>query len=338
MSNTLVKQKPVICVVTPIYNEQDNLRDFEKVVVSTLFASQDFDFHCVLVDDGSMDGSWAVIKEICARDNRFRALRLSRNYGAHVALTAGIANAEGDAVTTLACDLQDPPKVIVEFAEKWRRGAMIVWGKRRSREDTGWRIVASNFFFFLLKRYAMPKESKFTTGSFLLADRKVIEAFKCFSEHNRITFALIALTGFDQEVVEYDRVRRIAGKSGWNFSKMIKTMYDALIGFSQGPIKLITLAGGMIFISTAVISLYIFGNWILMAGKAVPGWTSLTLLITGFFGIQFLLMGIMGEYLSRIYIEATRRPLYFISESTHESTSSSGNNEKFGTGSVGKIS
>lgn len=330
-----VAKIPIITVLTPVYNEETGLTTYVEKVREVLLSRQDCEYKVLFIDDGSTDTSWSLLREICCEDTRFEAIRLSRNFGSHVALSAGIDKACGDAMVVLACDLQDPPEVIIEFVEKWRQGAKIVWGKRRTREDIGWRVVASKFFFFLLKRYAMPKGSKFTTGSFLLADRKVVQAFKSFSEHNRITFALMAWTGFDQDVVEYDRKRRINGKSGWNFGRMIKTMYDALIGFSQAPIKLITLVGGAIFILSVLIALYVFCNWLFLGGEAVPGWTSLMLFVSGFFGIQFLLTGIMGEYLSRIYIEATRRPLYFISESTYESALSNETSDKSWTSSIG---
>ena len=326
---------PKVTILTPVYNEEAGLPFYVERVREVLLSRRDCEYRVLFIDDGSTDTSWPLLRKICCGDSRFEAIRLSRNFGSHVALSAGIDSACGDAVAVLACDLQDPPEVIVEFAEKWQRGAKIVWGKRRTREDIGWRVVASKFFFWLLKRYAMPKGSMFTTGSFLLADRKVVQAFKSFSEHNRITFALMAWTGFDQDVVEYDRKRRINGKSGWDFGRMIKTMYDALIGFSQAPIKLITLIGGVIFILSILVASYVFFNWLLFGGETIPGWSSLMLMVSGFFGIQFLLTGIMGEYLSRIYTEATRRPLYFISENTHESALFGGNGEKPGASSIG---
>src|SRR5262249_62022069 len=159
--------------------------------------------------------------------------RLSRNFGSHVALSAGLMHAEGDAVALLACDLQDPPEVVFDFAARWREGARIVWGKRRTRADKAWRVAASKFFEWLTRRYAMPRGSQFTTGSFLLMDRKVLECFRQFQECNRITFALVAWTGFDQATVEYDRQPRRAGKSSWNWRGMLKAAYDTFLAFSK---------------------------------------------------------------------------------------------------------
>lgn len=305
--------RPSVVVVTPVYNEADCLGDYREAV-GVLLSSKEFDFRVLFVDDGSSDGSWRIIREFCAADERFEGLRLSRNYGSHVALSAGFRKAGGDAVVTLACDLQDPPEVILEFLEKWRAGAKIVWGRRRQRTEGFFRVWASNVFASLLRRFAMPRGSKFTTGSFLLADRKVVNCFREFQEHNRITFALMAWTGFDQEVVDYDRVERTSGTSKWSMFMIAKTFYDAFIGFSQVPVKFITGIGLVVFLFSLVLSLYLVISWFFE--NPLPGWTSTVLAISVFSGIQLLLMGLIGEYLYRIYSEVTRRPLYFISEET----------------------
>jgi dolichol-phosphate mannosyltransferase len=158
----------------------------------------------------------------------------------------------------------------------------------------------------------MPPGSKFTTGSFLLADRKVVECYRQFHEHNRITFALFAWTGFEQAVVEYDRKRRVAGRSSWSLRKMLKAMYDAFIGFSYLPIRLTTFVGVFTSLGAFTLLTYTIISW--LVGAPAHGWTSLVSSLAFFFGIQFLLMGLMGEYLYRIYTEVTRRPLFFISE------------------------
>jgi dolichol-phosphate mannosyltransferase len=177
--------------------------------------------------------------------------------------------------------------------------------------------MASNLFYKLMLGFAMPAGSKFTTGSFLLVDRKVAECFRQFHEHNRITFALVAWTGFEQMVVDYNRKPRVAGVSGWNFSKMMKTMYDAFIGFSFVPVRLMTRAGVVAFLITILLSVYLLFS--LVTGNPIPGWTSIMLAIAFFFGIQFLMMGITAEYLYRIYAEVVRRPLYFISDRSDSS-------------------
>lgn len=306
--------RPLISVVTPVYNEQASLAAYREAIEQTLFSLQDCRFEIIFVDDGSSDSSWSMIESICAEDDRFRGLRLSRNFGAHAALSAGISEARGDAVATLAADLQDPVSVVPRFIERWRAGAQIVWGRRRRREEPAWRILTSALFFRLVRRYAMPRGSRFATGSFFLIDRLVVDCFLRFPERNRITFALVAWTGFDQDEVIYDRLGRRAGVSGWSFGRMLKAMYDTFIGFSQVPARLMTIVGAVTSLLAIPFSLYLVLSWWLT--DTVPGWTGLMLGLTVFFGLQFLMMGLVGEYLYRIYSEVTERPLYFISRQT----------------------
>lgn len=308
----VVKKNATVTIITPVFNEEGNLIRYRDEVTRVLFSRDDCDFRVLFIDDGSRDGSWKIISEICRQDKRFQGVRLSRNFGPHVALSCGFDFVRSDAVATLACDLQDPPEAILEFIDRWRSGAKIVWGKRRLRNDPTWRIFLSKSFERALRRFAMPSGSRFTTGSFLLVDQQVANCFRKFKEHSRITFALVAWTGFDQDVVEYDRSERLAGKSGWSFPKMIKAMYDAFIGFSQLPIHFMTNIGISIFIMSALLLAYLGLQWLL--GTPAAGWTSLASLMALFFGLQFLLMGIVGEYLHRIYKEAVGRPLYFVSE------------------------
>jgi len=303
---------PTISVITPVFNEEASLGRYAETLERELFANSSINVEVILVDDGSVDSSWSIIQKLCAQDSRYRGLRLSRNFGAHAALSAGIMHAGGDAVATLAADLQDPVSVIGEFVDAWRDGAQIVWGRRRSRDDVPWRVFTSGVFFRLIRRYAMPRGSKFATGSFFLIDRRVAECFKQFPERNRITFALVAWTGFRQEVVEYDRLGRGAGKSGWSFGRMLKAMYDTFIGFSEVPARLMTITGVLTSLLSIPFSLYLVFSWWLT--DTVPGWTGLMLGVTVFFGLQFLMMGLVGEYLYRIYSEVTARPLYFISQ------------------------
>jgi len=303
-------------LITPVFNEEENLERLVEVVTRTIFSRADLDAHLLFVDDGSSDTSWTIIEKLCAQNPRFEGIRLSRNFGSHTALSAGF-NRVGDVadvVATLACDLQDPPEIVVQFVERWRVGADIVWGERSARHDSRWRVLASRLFEALLRRFAMPKGSRITTGSFFLADRRVVAAYREMREHNRITFALFAWTGFDQERVPYERAARQAGISGWPLRAMLKTMYDAFIGFSTVPIKLIKVAAW--FASLLSIGLIIYLLTLKTVHSTVPGWTSQLIVLSTFFAIQFTLTGMMGEYLSRLYTEAVKRPLYFISAST----------------------
>lgn len=305
--------RPRIVIATPVFNEEATLPRYEQTVREVLLSRTDYDFQVVFVDDGSRDRSWEMIREICRRDPRFRGIRLSRNFGGHLAFTAAFANADGDAIAPLACDLQDPPEVILEFLEKWRAGAQIVWGHRRTRDDPAWRRFTSGLFLRLLRRFAVPAGSKVTTGGFVLMDRKVVDCIMQFGERNRVNFALVAWTGFDQAVVEYDRVARVAGQSGWTLSKMMKSMNDTFIGFSILPVRIMKLLGTAMILLTMVLAVYMVAHW--WTGHTLPGWTSIMLALTILFGCQFFVMGIVGEYLYRIYTEIVHRPLYLVSDS-----------------------
>lgn len=307
---------PRVAVLTPVYNEEGSLPRYYDTVCATLMERDDVDFRVLFIDDGSGDDSWKLIRDINAKDERFTGVRLSRNFGPHNALSAGIYTVgDVDAVTTLACDLQDPPETILLFVDEWRHGAKIVWGQRRSRDDGAWRERASRLFHRLLQRFAMPQGSHFTTGSFLLMDRQVVECVRQLQEHNRVTFALVAWTGFDQSAVAYDRAPRTEGTSGWTLARMIKSTYDAFLGFSTLPIRVMTLAAVLAFLAAMLLVLYLVG--VAATGNRVPGWTSQMLVLSAFFGVQFSLTAIIGEYLYRIYTEVVQRPLYFVSERTH---------------------
>lgn len=311
-----------LTIITPVFNEEETLPRYVTEVTQTLLNRPDLDAKVLFIDDGSRDDSWHQIEKACAADHRFQGLRLSRNFGSHTALSAGFDHVKDDAdcIATLACDLQDPPEVINEFVSRWRAGARIVWGVRRSRDDSKWRVMASRIFNEGLRRYAMPEGSGFATGSFFLLDRLVLDAVRQFGERNRIVFALVAWTGFEQDRVLYDRKRREAGASGWSFAGMIGAMYDAFVGFSRLPIRLMTLSAAGAFLLAFLVVIYLIV--VAVSGSPVPGWTSEMLLLSFFFGVQFSLLAIMGQYLARIYTESVERPLYFVSDRTGDSIGS----------------
>jgi dolichol-phosphate mannosyltransferase len=308
-------RQPNVLILTPVYNETAGLAAYEAAVTKTLLSRTDCSVRVLFIEDGSSDESWKQICEIATRDPRFRGIRLSRNYGSHIALSAGFANiGDADAVATLACDLQDPPDIVSRFIDTWKGGVDIVWGRRITRDESFAKVWTSRLFESLIRKHAMPRGSRFTTGSFLLVDRKVAECFAQFQEHNRVTFALVAWTGFSEAVVEYHRQRRRSGVSGWTYGQMVKTMYDTFIGFSLMPIRLMTIAGALVSLLTIPIVGYILYHR--LAGHPILGWTSVMVALTVFFGLQFLMMGIVGEYLYRIYAEVVKRPLYFVSATT----------------------
>jgi glycosyltransferase involved in cell wall biosynthesis len=308
---------PIIQILTPLYNEEKCFDIYVETVKRVLLSRSDVEYRCLLVDDGSTDGTWELIQQQCHASPQFRGLRLSRNFGAHAAETAGLDLCDADAVAILPADLQDPPEAIPSFVEAWRQGADVVFGRRRMREDSRWRILTSKVFEALLRRFAMPKGSQFATGGFLLMDRKVVECVRQMREANRLIFGLVAWTGFQQAVVEYDRQRRVAGRSAWSVGRMVKSMYDGLIGFSATIPRAVTLLGAFFSMLGFILALYFLLNAIF--SEPMPGWSTIMVVLCFFFGIVFMILGTICEYLLRIYVESTRRPLYFIAADTADS-------------------
>jgi glycosyltransferase involved in cell wall biosynthesis len=285
---------------------------YAEAVTRILLCRDDLTVRVLLVDDGSTDSSWSQIEQLVRHDWRFSAVRLSRNFGAHIALAAGFDHvpAEADIVATLACDLQDPPETIERFVKEWRKGADIVWGARRTRADRAWQSAASRLLESILRRYAMPARSRFQTGSFFLIDKVILDSLRQFREHARVTFALVAWTGFEQAVVEYDRRAREGGRSGWTFGRRIATAYDVLIGFSPAPAKLLTLIGFLMLTGSLATVVYLVLTW--LARDVQPGWTGIMATMTLCFGLLFVMLGVSFEYLYRIFVETKARPLYFV--------------------------
>jgi len=304
---------PRLTILTPVYNETECLPLYVEAVKRVILDRRDVEADVLFIDDGSADRSWEAISGLCEDDKRFHGIRLSRNVGAHTATLAGLSSTDEDvdAVVIMGCDLQDPPETALELLEVWRSGTDIVWAKRKTRGDPLWRRVCSRIFHATLRR-SMPRGSLVTAGGFFLIDRRVLHAVREMKEQNRVNFALVAWTGFNQAQVLYDRPKRVAGKPGWTLSKMLKTTYDAFVGFSTLPLRIMRLAAITAALLASALSVYLVADAVV--GARVPGWTSTVLVPSVFFAIQFGLVAIIGEYLYRIYAEVVHRPSYFISE------------------------
>jgi glycosyltransferase involved in cell wall biosynthesis len=318
---------PRVDVVSPMFNEGTNFRHFIAEVERKILGFDRVDWQFILVDDGSTDSTWDLIVQQCRASPCFRGIRLSRNFGFHSAVAAGIDMSTGDAVATLAADLQDPPETVVAFAEAWLRGADIVWGWRQSRTEPRWRVAASDTFAGLIRRYAMPRGSKFTTGSFLLIDRKVVTCLKRMPEHTLVTFARVAWTGFRQEIVLFDRGPRHSGRSKFSFGKLLSTSYDTFVAYSSVLPRLVTILGLVFAVVGFCVGTYSVFHW--LTTSTLPGWTGLMVTLTIFFSINFLILGTMMEYLLRIYLESTRRPPYFVAHDTDSMDSTERPRESF---------
>ena len=316
MNSSTPELKTRLKIVTPVLNEEDGLDSYFAEIEKVFDTRDDLEVEFILVDDGSTDSSWQRIQQRAQSNRKINGIRLSRNFGAHAAIMAGLDQVDEatDAVAVLACDLQDPPQTVLEFVECWRNGADIVWGARRNRQDSYWRRFASRCLSTLLLNYAMPKGSKFQTGSFLLIDKVVLDSLGKFNEARRVTFALVAWTGFEQAVVEYDRQQRVSGGSKWSVGGMFRTAYDVFMGYSDLPPKIATMLGFFSSAMSAVAMVYILASYFMY--DVVPGWTGLMFTISFFFGLLFLLIGMISEYLYRIFLETKGRPTYLLADNT----------------------
>jgi glycosyltransferase involved in cell wall biosynthesis len=303
--------KPLLAIVVPVFNERGNLRAFHDAVTAVMRSLSDFDWEFVFVDDGSRDGSFEAINELRATDRRVLALRFPRNFGSHVAIAAGIDYCRGDAAIVMAADLQDPPDLIRDFVVRWREGFDIVWGARTGRDDGAVRSWAMGMFYRMVRRFAIPTYPAGGTGSFCLITRPVIDAFRLCNERNRLTFGLVAWSGFRETTVPYHRPRRLVGASSWTLRKMLKAALDTFVSFSSLPIRAISFLGLLVSGLSFLFGVYVFVNQIFF-GTRVQGWTSVMLAVLVLGGVQLLMIGVLGEYLQRILEEARARPLYIV--------------------------
>jgi polyisoprenyl-phosphate glycosyltransferase len=307
----LTVTRPLIAIVVPVFNERENLRLFYDAVSDVIGLMPEYDWELMFVDDGSRDGSFEAVRTLRDRDNRVQALRFPRNFGSHIAIAAGMDHCRGDAAIVMAADLQDPPALIREFVRCWREGYDVVWGARTGRDDNALRSWGMSMFYRLVRRFAIPTYPPGGTGSFCLISRPVIDVFRQCQEHNRLTFGLVAWSGFRETSVPYHRPQRLIGSSSWTLRKMFKAAIDTFISFSSLPIRAISTLGLLVSALSFVFGVYVFVNQIFF-GTRVQGWTSVMLTVLVLGGVQLLMIGVLGEYLQRILDEARGRPLYIL--------------------------
>ncbi len=310
------EDKRVMCsVVIAVYNESQNIRALHAALCAEAETERSVDWEFLFVEDGSTDNTFALLGELHRTDPRIKIVRLSRNYGGHVADTAGLRFASGDIAIIMAGDLQDHPREIPRFLAKWREGFHVVWGVRASRQDTRADRVLSAMFSALIRRIALPNYPKSGTGGFCLLDRKVVDSLNAFPEHNRMVFGLILLSGFRQTQLEYDRLERHAGVSKWSLRRKIRLSIDAIVSFSSIPIRLASILGIVIAMLSFVYAAYLTLNTLLY-GRAVEGWATTIVLMLGLGGLQLFVLGVLGEYLWRVADEVRGRPLFLVQECT----------------------
>lgn len=299
----------MISVVVPILNEEENLRELRRRVVAALDrCGEPWEF--ILVDDGSRDATSRLLAQMHEQDSRIKAVVLSRTFGHQPAISAGLHHARGDCVIVLDGDLQDPPELISEFLAKWRAGFQVVVGERRTRADRGARGAGFRFFYPAFRWFSGLSQLP-DAGIFGLMDRVVVDAIQKLPERNRFMPGLRSWVGFRQSFVSYDRARRAAGKPKQAWSQLMRYATDAIVGFSFAPLRLATLLGTTISVLSFVLGIVYFGE-LLLRQTPFSGFTTAMICVLFLGGVQLLCVGILGEYLGRIYDEVRGRPLYVV--------------------------
>jgi dolichol-phosphate mannosyltransferase len=304
----------MISVVIPIFNEEQNLPELLRRTSAALQTLGD-DWEILFVDDGSRDASASIIRAAHAADPRVKLLTLSRNFGHQPAVTAGIHHARGDAVVLLDGDLQDPPEVIPQLVHTWREGFPVVLARRRSRADRGTRGLGFRLFYPLLRKLT-DLEGAPDAGIFGLMDRAVVDCFNKLPERNRFIPGLRHWLGFKQGAVEYDRQERAQGQPKQTLGRLIKYAADGMLSFSVKPLRAATWLG---FACAAVgfgTALFFICRRLFFNDPAFTGFTTLLTMMMFIGGVQLITIGILGEYIGRIYEELKQRPLYVIAEKT----------------------
>ena len=296
-------------VVIPIYNEQETIEEL-YTQLRALMERLDGPAEVVLVDDGSSDDSYPMMVDISGRDERFRVVHLSRNFGHQIATTAGLDLAGGRAVIIMDADLQDPPEVVLEMAVKWREGFDIVYGQRQERKGETWFKRATASLFYRVLRGLTDVDIPAEVGDFRLIDRGALEAYKAMRENNRYLRGMFSWVGYKQTGVPYVRAPRFAGTTKYPLRKMLRLAANGIVSFSHVPLRFALILGLAVAGLSFLVGVYALGvKWF---GQAVPGWASTVVPIAFLGGVQLIVLGVMGAYIGRIYDEVKRRPLYIV--------------------------
>ena len=299
-------------IVAPIYNELDNLPELYRRVKEVM-DSMHKPWELILVDDGSSDGSTEVIRELAKKDDHIRPVIFARNFGHQIAITAGWDYARGDAVVIIDADLQDPPELIREMGEKWQEGYEVVFAIRAEREGESWfKLWTASLFYRIIYRITDVK-IPLDTGDFRLMDRKVVDVLKQMRERHRFPRGMSAWVGFKQVGIEYKRAARIAGETKYPFRKMFRLAINAVTSFSYFPLQVATFFG---FISAgiAILAIPVVAYMRITGSQAFFGQASTLIAVLFLGGVQLISLGVLGEYIGRLYDEAKGRPLYIVRE------------------------
>ncbi len=311
-------QTPTFSIIAPIFNEIENLPNLYRRVREVMDSTGEA-WELILIDDGSRDGSTDAIRNLAAQDERIRPVIFARNFGHQIAVTAGLDYSRGQAVVIIDADLQDPPEVILDLIAKWREGYEVVYAVRAEREGESWfKLFTASLFYRVIYRITDVK-IPLDTGDFRLMDRKVVKVMNSMREHHRFLRGMSAWVGFKQVGVNYRRAARTAGETKYPFKKMLRLALTAITGFSYVPLQLATILG---FVAAGLSLLVIPAVIIARAAgsQAFYGQASTLLAVLFLGGVQLISLGILGEYIGRIYDEVKGRPLYVVAQAPQDKT------------------
>ncbi|NSW51456.1 MAG: glycosyltransferase family 2 protein [Anaerolineae bacterium] len=305
--------KPTISIIAPIYNEQDCLHELYRRIREVMHSAKE-DWELVLVNDGSKDRSYEIIRELAAADpEHVRPVIFARNFGHQIAVTAGMEFSRGDAVVIIDADLQDPPELILEMIAKWREGYQVVYAVRTEREGESWFKLFTAKLFYRIVYKITDVDIPLDTGDFRLLDRKVVDTMNAMHERHRFLRGMSSWVGFKQVGVEYKRAARFAGETKYPIKKMLKFALDAITSFSYFPLQVATYLG-FIFAAISVIGVITVVVMRLSGSQEFLGQATTLVAVLIFSSVQLICLGILGEYIGRLYDEVKGRPLYIVSE------------------------
>jgi len=315
MNDTPLRTPTLLSVVAPVFNEEELVEEFVQRATA---AVADFEYELVLVDDGSSDSTPALLDRLADTDPRIRVIHLSRNFGHQAALTAGLEHAVGDAVAMIDADLQDPPELIPDMIAQWSQGADVVYAVRRQREgETAFKLATARWFYRLFDKLAQV-DLEPNSGDFRLLDRRALDALLEMTERSRFLRGMTVWVGFNQTAVSYERDARQAGETKYTLRRMLRFSLDAITSFSHLPLQLATYVGifsaGIAFIAIPVVII------LRIVHSYLPGFGSITIAILLLGGVQLIAIGVIGEYVGRIYDEVKHRPLYIVREERNRPT------------------
>lgn len=305
-----------VSVIIPVYYNQDNLEPLYADISRKLLVHNEYEWEIVMVNDGSGDESYAVMKELAGKDQRIKTYSLSRNFGSHAAVLCGLANCTGDCAVVKAADLQEPTEMILEMTDSWRKGNNVVLAVRKDRQEGKGQTLFANLYYWLVRKAALPD---MPSGGFdvYLLDRKVINVLMQLDEKNSALTGQILWSGFKTEKIYYTRLKREIGESRWTLRKKIRLVTDTLFSFSTLPITIVSVIGTLSCIGASVWAVLVF-IFKMMGLIDVSGWTTLFIFNLLSFGITMLTLGILGGYLWRTFDASRNRPPYIIEEDDNE--------------------